>query len=144
MRRSAALAPLSRDHHHALVVARELIRAGPQTAASAAARFVEFLADHELAHFDLEEAWLLPALPAVAPGPELDRRVREDHVWLRLQANELAAKSGLASLDALHEIGIRLRSHVRFEENELFPYLEASLSPAELERIGRELSARPG
>jgi len=45
MKRAAALAPLSRDHHLALVVARELARAGPGQTEAARGRFVRFLAN---------------------------------------------------------------------------------------------------
>jgi hypothetical protein len=63
IKRSPALQPLSRDHHRALFEARELIRAGPENAQAAAARFVRFLAGHEVRHFGVEESLVLPAVP---------------------------------------------------------------------------------
>lgn len=142
MRRSAALAPLSRDHHHALVVARELTRARAHHLTAAAESFVTFLAGHELAHFDFEEALLLPALPSGEPGATLARRVREDHEWLRGAMRSLQQAPEAASAEALQEIGARLRDHVKLEEQELFPYLERSLDPPVLDRIGAQLAAR--
>jgi hypothetical protein len=82
MRRSRALESLSRDHHVALVVARELTRATADTADAAALRFVRFLSEHELAHFAVEERVLLPALPPEEPGPALAQRPLEDHEYV--------------------------------------------------------------
>ena len=58
MRRSAALAPLSRDHHHALVVAMALTRATEATSRSSAQLFADFILEHEARHFALEESSL--------------------------------------------------------------------------------------
>jgi hemerythrin-like domain-containing protein len=137
MKRSEALAPLSRDHHVALVVARELSRSTEADAEAAATRFVEFLARHELAHFALEEAVLLPALGADDPATEFGRRVREDHEFLRSAMRRL--EKSPRSLALVHDTGARLRAHVQMEERELFPYLERTLEPAELDRIGAML-----
>jgi hypothetical protein len=143
MKRSEALAPLSRDHHVALVVARELSRATADTADAATHRFVSFLSEHELAHFASEERVLLPAIPADEPGPGLARRLLDDHAYLRGVLGELRSGARNASPELAHELGTRLRAHVQMEERELFPYLEGSLDPATLEEIGRKLSHGP-
>ncbi len=141
MRRSEALAPLSRDHHHALVVARELARATPENTVPVAHRFVDFLEAHELAHFALEESVLLPAVPDEEPGPELARRVLDDHAFLRDALRRLRHSDPEPEGQYLHELGRRLRAHVQMEERELFPYLEALLSESALEEIGSRLRA---
>ena len=139
MRRSAALAGLSRDHHHALVVARQLYRARPQDAETAAERFVTFLAGHELAHFELEERVLLPALPDAPAAKELARTTRDQHARLRAAARRLQDRRDPPELAVLHEAGELLRDHVRMEEQELFPLVEESLDEAALEALGRRL-----
>lgn len=136
MRRSDALAELSRDHHHALVVARELERATPASAAAAAARLDEFLGRHELAHFGVEESVLLPALRATPEGEAFGRRILADHEQLRA-ARAIAA--GRPDAAYLHELGGRLRSHVLLEEREVFPYLERTLDEAALRALGVRL-----
>lgn len=141
MKRSEALAPLSRDHHHALVVARALVNATDETAATAAQQFVEFLAGHELAHFAVEESVLLPVIPAEARGRELARRVLEDHAFLREALRRLREPAAAVDVGSLQSIGGRLRDHVRMEERELFPYLEGSLSEGALEDIGLRIRA---
>ena len=49
-----------------------------------------------------------------------------------------------AGVDDAHALGELLNDHVRFEERELFEFLEARLTQAELDRLGREIeAARP-
>lgn len=139
MRRSAALSGLSRDHHRALVVARELCRARPEDAELLARRFVEFLAGHELDHFELEESILLPALEDEPGAERLVQLTREQHARLREAARSMRSGAAAADLGALHETGALLRDHVRMEERELFPLLEERLQPAALEGLGRRL-----
>jgi hemerythrin-like domain-containing protein len=140
MKRSPALAQLSRDHHVALVVARQLANAGTDDAAASAVRFVEFLAGHELAHFALEETVLLPAIPDGPRGQALAGRMLEDHEYLRLAADRLRDSLQPVSTDYLHQLGQRLRAHVQMEERELFPYLEQALDPTALEELGARLA----
>lgn len=142
MKRSAALTPLSEDHHHALVIASVLNRASAATARSSATLFADFIAEHETLHFGLEESLLLPALPVAARGRKLADRVREDHRYLRAAAREIGTPGEQPSVSALAQIGARLRAHVQLEERELFPYLEDSLAPALLEQIGAQLRDR--
>lgn len=141
MRRSEALAPLSRDHHHALVIATALQRADQQRAGEVAARFAEFLSHHELSHFALEESVLLPAVPDEA-GRVLAERVLDDHAYLRAAWQRLRDQGAHPDLDFLHAVGRRLRDHVRMEERELFPYLEESLDTAALAELGARLLLR--
>lgn len=140
MKRSPALAPLSRDHHVALVVARQLARADADGAAAAAGRFVEFLSGHELAHFALEEQVLGPVIPDHPRGRELAERMLEDHEYLRSAAGRLRDPTQPVSVEHLHQLGRRLRAHVQMEERELFPYLEQELDPAALEGLGARLA----
>jgi predicted enzyme related to lactoylglutathione lyase/hemerythrin-like domain-containing protein len=145
MKRSQALAPLSRDHHVALVVAQTLTRADAHSAAQAADRFASFLERHELGHFRLEESILLPALPG---NEQLAQRVRSDHDFLRQACARMQSGRAAPSVEWLHEVGSRLRAHVQMEEQELFPYLEETLDPDELSRLGARLEleteTRPG
>ena len=142
MKRSAALTPLSQDHHHALVVASVLNRTGVATAQSAAMLFADFIAEHETLHFAVEEAVLLPALPADARGREFAERMRADHRDLRDAAARLRTSPQPASVAELVQLGARLRAHVQHEERELFPFLEASLDPGELEQVGAQVRDR--
>ena len=134
MKRSAALAGLSRDHHHALEAALRLTRARPETLDDALKHFHEFFEARGARHFELEEAILLPALPASEPGwPELCDRVLAEHADLRARGAEAA------DVSAAHELGRRLHDHVRFEERELFEVLEARLGREGLSQLALRL-----
>ncbi len=139
MKRHPALQPLSRDHHHALVIARRLRRATPDDAADAAHAFLAHWEGEEQKHFRIEEEVLLPAYathgemnhPAIA-------RALLDHVMIRRDALRLA---DTPPLEVLHELGDRLAAHVELEERELFPLIERSLPEAELAELGERLRA---
>jgi hemerythrin-like domain-containing protein len=138
MRRSDALAPLSRDHQHALYAALRLRRAHPATVRDAVDHFLRFFEEEGRRHFEIEEQIVLPALP-----PEDDEwsvaiaRVREDHDAIRAAADELASVPSVESAVALGE---RLNDHVRFEERTLFMILEAHLDAAALAELGQAIA----
>jgi hemerythrin-like domain-containing protein len=134
MKRSAALAPLSRDHQHALDAALRLRRADATSRGEAVSRFAAFFEDEGRRHFEIEERLLLPALPADDPEwADTVRRIREDHDAIRAAA---AAVNELSVSDA-RVLGQRLMEHVRFEERVAFELLERHLPPDELQRLGR-------
>jgi hemerythrin-like domain-containing protein len=135
MKRSDALAPLSRQHHQGLFAALKLKRADAAGAAEARATFVEFWEREGRDHFRLEEELLLPAYarhgrhdhPAVV-------QVLVEHVDLRRRGEDVAASAD-PDPDELHELGERLERHVRHEERVLFPLIEAALPADELARL---------
>jgi hemerythrin-like domain-containing protein len=142
MKRHPALAPLSRDHHHALVLAQRLRRADEQDAADAGAAFLEHWMEEERLHFRLEEEVLLPAYAAYGdPDHPAVVRTLLDHVRIRRDVDGLA---GGASAELLHEIGARLADHVRHEENELFPLIERTLPEPALTALGERLRNHHG
>jgi hypothetical protein len=143
MKRSDALAPLSRDHHHALEVALRLRRATQGTADDAATRFLAFWREVGQRHFEIEEDVLLAAVAAQVPGGGgLAARVRDEHADLRARAAGLG--DGERAPEALQALGQRLHDHVRFEERELFPALEAALPLAQLADLGAAVERAHG
>jgi hemerythrin-like domain-containing protein len=146
MRRSVALAPLSRDHQHALDAALRLRRADRGTVVEAIGHFQRFFAREGRRHFAIEEQLLLPAMPADdAEWARCVARVRADHEAIRAGATALAdphvAEDVVAGARALGE---RLSAHVRFEERAVFDILERRLTAAELERLGQAVAAAEG
>jgi hemerythrin-like domain-containing protein len=152
MKRHPALAPLSRDHHHALVLAQRLRRASEAGAAEAARGFLEHWASEERLHFRLEEEVLLPAFAAHGGDPDHPLVVRTllDHVRIRAAVEHLAgavepraddpgAPAGRVTPEQLNELGARLADHVRLEENELFPLIEETLPEPALVALGARL-----
>lgn len=139
MKRSEALAILSRDHHHALVVAQKLTRADEPAAAAARERFLSFWEQEGRHHFQLEEELLLPAFAAHGDARHpLVLRVLGDHVSIRARAAAVAL-SPVPAAEALHELGAELAAHVRLEERELFPVIEQAIPPDELLALARAL-----
>lgn len=132
MKRSDALAQLSRDHHHGLVVAQQLKRATETTAMAARDGFLRYW-DHEgHDHFRIEEDVLLPAFARhQAPTDDAVVRVLTEHVELRRRAADVISAPHTSAAD-LHELGDRLAAHIRHEERVLFPLIEAALPQNEL------------
>lgn len=140
MKRHPALADLSRDHHHVLVHAKALIKTpDEQTATQNAQRYLEHWNEAVNWHFIEEEHTILPLLQrhtTLASNDHVQRLI-EDHAWIRDRTETLTQRAGEEEPlnDALSLIGQRLHDHARFEDRELFPHLEATLTDDELEEL---------
>jgi len=141
VKRSDALASLSRDHHHALVAAQRLRRADAGSAVEARDAFVTFWTDQGRLHFRLEEEILLPAYAAYGDAHHpLVLRTLGEHVEIRQRADAVEAAAA-PDVDALHDLGARLAAHVRLEERELFPLLEETMPEEPLAAVAAALEA---
>jgi hemerythrin-like domain-containing protein len=137
VKRSAALAALSRDHHHALEAALSLRRAGAGDLEAAVTQLEAFWHPRGRRHFEIEERLILPALPQTdADWAEATARVRDEHARIRAAVDSLATGAGGAALEVAHGLGQLLHDHVRFEERHLFGLLEARLPERDLARLG--------
>ncbi len=138
MKRDERLRGLSRDHHHALVLARFIAAVGARRAMDAAAiALVRERFEAEIApHFVVEEM-LLAALEGQGVD-ELVKRTRDDHATM-VQLLAAVTESSTSSMLAL---GTLLAEHVRFEERELYPACEAKLPPEVLDRVSNAHVAR--
>jgi hemerythrin-like domain-containing protein len=141
VKRSEALASLSRDHHQALAIAHNLRRATTATATDVRAAFLSYWTAHGRTHFRLEEEVLLPAYAGYGDAHDpLVLRVLGEHVAIRQRADALAASTTIA-LEALHDLGVCLAAHVRLEERELFPLIERAVPAPELLAVARTIEA---
>jgi hemerythrin-like domain-containing protein len=139
MKRSPALASLSRDHHQALVVAHKLSRATEATAAEARDAFLDYWAGHGRLHFRLEEELLFPAYAGHGdPHDPLVLRCMGEHAMIRHRARALAATPSVA-LDALEQLGTELAAHVHLEERAVFPLIESVMPERELDALAQAL-----
>lgn len=124
MKRTEALQPLSRDHHQALVISKKINQAQLQDRVEQKQVWHNVRTDQEalLKHFVIEERKLMPLLNA---NPELQQRLVSDHDQLRgyLKDDSFEAAVPFAEL---------LKAHVRFEERELFPWLECNFTDIDL------------
>jgi hemerythrin-like domain-containing protein len=139
VKRHPALIPLSRDHHQVLVIAQRLSRATAESAAETAQAFLSHWQAEERWHFRLEEELLLPAYAAAGkPDHPAIIRMLCDHMLIRRDAARVA---DAPSLELLHDLGALLASHVRLEEQEIFPLIEATLPESDLQTLGRRIHA---
>jgi iron-sulfur cluster repair protein YtfE (RIC family) len=140
MRRSAALASLSRDHHEALVLAQKLRRTTSATVTTSRESFLAYWQAHGQNHFRLEEEILFPAYAAHGDAHHaLIVHALCDHVAIRHHAQALGGVNE-PTLDALHELGHQLAAHVRLEERQVFPLIEQAVPSDELAVLARALS----
>lgn len=154
MKRSVELAPLSREHHAALALAKQARRYGAVDAANAeddaATRsfmdnLVETFARELEPHFRIEESILLPALRDVLDVAGVQeagavQRTLYEHAQLRA----LSDRIGRYEIAALRSFGEAMEAHVRFEERELFPLVESVLSAGVLATIASAIRIQAG
>lgn len=139
IKRSEQLAPLSREHHDGLLFARK-IRQGIENRTSLDVLrnySMWFWKHHIKPHFFQEEKIIVPAMPAVHP---LAVRMLEEHDHIRELILGLDNEADKRTLEILCNL---LNSHIRFEERELFAYLEKTLTPEQLNAIYKQLEKHP-
>jgi hemerythrin-like domain-containing protein len=130
MKRHPALVPLSHEHHHNLSFAQRLRRACTDADGTEREALLENFRQHYATpleqHFQLEEAWLRPHLDEATGA-----RLLAEHQELRALAVDPSANPS--------RLAEALISHVRFEERELFPWLEQHLPPELLAELQEKL-----
>ena len=149
MKRHPSLIPLSHDHHDTLVVAQGLIRGRPTAPRSdwptdrraQADRLAAFYESTLQPHFAAEEAEVFPLAERLLPDhADLVKALRKDHADLRAEILALPARPDADLAARLPTLGARLEAHVRSEERVLFEAVQQAATPAELERLGAELT----
>lgn len=137
MKRNNNLKELSRDHHHGLLLGWK-IKQGlkNQTPPQEIFKYVLYFAKQALVpHFQQEEAYILSCL---SKNDEYRIKVEREH----LNVLELIhVMNNDATDQCLLELAGQLEKHIRFEERELFPYLEKKLSENELSTIGKKINS---
>lgn len=135
IKRSKELAPLSREHHDGLLYAwkikQGLANGTPVETLCNYTRW--FWSNHIKPHFKDEEKVLVKFLPA---GNPLVQQMMTEHAQIRDLVISLDKIPDSNSLKLLSEF---INSHIRFEERELFPYVEKTLTPEQLNEIYNDL-----
>ncbi|MEW5874779.1 MAG: hemerythrin domain-containing protein [Candidatus Zixiibacteriota bacterium] len=147
MKRDRNLHPLSWDHHGALtsvVFTRKLITAGADRGRleQTAREYLTFHSEHLVPHFRHEEEWVLPRYVRHVSLEDHDvLRLLQEHIHLHRLVDDLrhSLQAGADLIPPLSALTDQLEAHVRFEERELFPKIEAALSADELAEIGESL-----
>lgn len=115
MKRSEHLIPLSREHHQALVFAKRLLDAHQQGENALQACWYALqsaLQAHLLPHMAAEEQQHVAQLPDA-----MRQRLLDEHQQLRAWLCQPDTSEVL-------RFAMLLKAHVRFEEREVFPWLE--------------------
>jgi hemerythrin-like domain-containing protein len=134
MKRNTNLQALSRVHHHELLLAWK-IRQGLKFLADLqiiADYIAYFSATALFPHFEEEEKQILTYL---AEGDPLKQRTLKDHGNISRLIHQLASVKEIEPAMLL-KIAESIDQHIRFEELELFPYVEELLNADQLSEIG--------
>lgn len=136
-KRDESLQPLSRDHYVGLVQAEHLRKSGDPDVDAATRRqtlanFIDAWQREISEHFDDEER-LLETLITQAEVEELHRQ----HHTLRTLAKQAGDEQAKDEPDPdwCRSLGETLRDHIRWEERELFPAIQARATPDQLELL---------
>jgi hemerythrin-like domain-containing protein len=136
-RRHEALVPLTHNHHHALAQARrlrELRVDDPSGVRRAADDFVNFYLGRARHHFREEEELFFSPVVDDDRARKLVTRAVTEHLRLHAHVNRLRRQlsRGDIEIGVLRSIAELLASHVRFEEQELFPLIEGLIPEDDL------------
>ncbi|MCL8007705.1 hemerythrin domain-containing protein [Gelidibacter japonicus] len=129
LKRHKALQPLSREHHHGLLLSWK-IRTGfsKNIEIERIKTYADWFFNNELIpHFELEEAHIFPLLKA---DNELVKRALAEHRRLKRLFNDEKDVER-----SLHKIEEELEQHIRFEERILFPEIQKTATEAQLALI---------
>ena len=141
MLRNPNLAPLSRQHQHALALCVRINRAGEISESMLPSWQEEIQNQFELEiryHFTAEEQVLFPAARRFFDLAGLVDQLLADHETLRGYFASAVARR--MDSDQLRAFATLLSRHIRIEERELFEALQLRMDAAELEALGRQLN----
>ena len=126
IKRDKNIQPLSRDHHHTLLLCWKLRKGFAKGVAPERMKKYSdwFFQDHVLPHFKIEEEYLFPVL---GEDHEMVKKALADH--RRLQRLFEDDKDISRSLSLIEE---ELEKHVRFEERELFNEIQKQATEEQL------------
>lgn len=133
IKRSKALLPVSRDHHHGLLLCWK-IRTGftKGIEIERIKRYTDwFLETHLVPHFNLEEKYIFPIL---GNKNELVKKALSEHLTLiRLFNNDREIEKSLKMIE------VALEQHIRFEERVLFNEIQLVATKEQLKIISESL-----
>ena len=145
MERDVRLIRLSREHHHALVMSlrieRELPGASVTQMGALYSDLVRFWAAGLLPHFNAENECMLARIAKRDdPGLQHAGRLQRDHREMEDLVDEMrVARTADDRRTALERFGVRLRDHIRWEERELFEWIQRSFTDEEMDAVGAYL-----
>ncbi len=140
MKRNPNLYPLSHQHHNGLMAVLFLEKGLTKNADLKIMKdFILYCWEAELDdHFITEEKQLNPSLLQLPQAEELYLRMMSEHQQIRNIID--AIKEGKESNTMIESFHTLLEKHIRFEERELFPFIQEHASEAALISLGEQIS----
>lgn len=139
MKREQQLQPLSHQHHNGLMAAL-LLKKGVQKKADTTVMddFIVSVWNAELRnHFIKEEVYLHPHVLQIPSLMEKYELMKAEHHQIRNLID--AIRNGNSNATRITDFYTLLEKHIRFEERELFPFIEEHIQPEQLNELGRNL-----
>lgn len=139
MKRNKNLIELSRDHHHGLLLGWKIKQGLKRhtTIAELVSYVKHFAREALFPHFQEEEDQVLIYLDR---EDSYHKRTISEHLEIRELINRISTCQTVDS-DMLLSLAHKVEAHIRFEERELFPYIETQLTIQELDEMGRLISS---
>ena len=139
LKRTEQLAPLSREHHDGLLFVWKIRQGLKNNIEKDRLRSYcnWFWQNHIKAHFFQEEKILIPFMP---PDHPLVERLKSEHAHIRELILEIDRQHDQHAYNQLCDL---LDKHIRFEERELFTFLQKELTGDQLDDIYRQLEIHP-
>src|SRR5690349_17970214 len=139
IKRHPAIIELSKDHHFALLFIWK-IREGLKKSVEPEriSRYIIHFFDTDLIkHFADEEEVLFNKIP---PENRLVKEAIEQHRSIKQIVVDI--RNSVNDLNTLEQFADMLEKHIRFEERELFNYLQENISEATLQEVAASLKSR--
>jgi len=140
IKRSEYLKPLSREHHYSLLFGWKL-RQGISHGASVErmTQYVRYFEKHMLVpHFKEEETCLF-----IYSDSPFVKQALDEHRHILSVIARLKAAPSMTTYPDLASLATLVDHHVRFEERQLFPYLEENLTQSQLEAVATAIKDGP-
>ena len=139
LKRNPQLAPLSREHHDALLYVWKIRRGlANKTSVEKLRNYtLWYWKEHTRPHFFQEEKLLLPFLSEDDP---MAARLKNEHAQIRELVLSLDKEAEPAIFELLADLA---EKHIRWEERELFEHLQKKLNTDQLNSLQKELEAHP-
>lgn len=139
LKRHPALVPLSKDHHFGLLLCWK-IRIGIKKEIEVdriVAYVIYFFQNHLTTHFEEEEKYIFSLLDE---KDEKRKKAERQHRKIGRLVEKLSAEPESAII-TLGQIEEEVEAHIRFEERDLFPYVQQNLDEFELARLKENIDA---
>ena len=143
MKRHKSLAPLSREHHEALILAQLLKKGAPAykdlpTDKEGKVMYALALFNEKMRSHFITEELMMDKLHIIADETlhEMSLEIRNDHRKISAMFSALSPESTESELDVL---GKKLEEHIRKEERVIFPLIEKLATPELMEELHNDL-----